>query len=533
MKGSKRGATGSGQLSLLLSKPKATKVMVGRVRFRDPNPSLILINNTPLRAMLESAGEGFVLELRELFRSLDWSEFENKYQAGGRDPFHPALMMSLILFGTLNGHRSLRELEQFALTDIRCWWLSGGEAPDYTTFAKFLTRHQEYISGGFFELVTSKILKERKSSAKSIAIDGTVMQACGSRLRTISAEAARVEAERARQEADDSDDDPKAQAKAEQAENVASAAAKVAENQKHKGRPNQSGRVCRSEPEAVIRKLKSGGVAPSYIASAACNDDRIVTGLAVDPSSETQVVEAMLDQSERCTGERVDQVLADAGYMGNTVLQQAVERDIDLLCPEGKARGDDDWLKEEGGKVFPKSAFAYDEQTDTYRCPAGEFLHNTGLHEKARDGQQMTIYRASNCGACPLRKRCTTARNRAVKRYESDSMKEVLRQVMSDPRARARYRRRNTMVEPVFGELRYIQGLNRFGRRGRLGATLEWALHCTAHNLRRHYQLALRAAAALLSALLATIMATIMATGFFRAARTPNSRRGTAFPEKA
>jgi hypothetical protein len=46
-------------------------------------------------------------------------------------------------------------------------------------------------------------------------------------------------------------------------------------------------------------------------------------------------------------------------------------------------------------------------------------------------------------------------------------LKEALRQVMAQPRARQVFAQRKAMVEPVFSMLRERQGLNRFRRRGR------------------------------------------------------------------
>ena len=41
------------------------------------------------------------------------------------------------------------------------------------------------------------------------------------------------------------------------------------------------------------------------------------------------------------------------------------------------------------------------------------------------------------------------------------------------------------MVEPVFGHLRTVQGLNRFRRRGLAAVKLEFSLHLLAYNLSR------------------------------------------------
>ena len=68
---------------------------------------------------------------------------------------------------------------------------------------------------------------------------------------------------------------------------------------------------------------------------------------------------------------------------------------------------------------------------------------------------------------CELRDQCTSnPRGRTVKRYEDDEIKDALREVMRHPAAQREYSRRQGMVEPVFSELKGIQGLQRFRRRG-------------------------------------------------------------------
>jgi hypothetical protein len=58
-------------------------------------------------------------------------------------------------------------------------------------------------------------------------------------------------------------------------------------------------------------------------------------------------------------------------------------------------------------------------------------------------------------------------------------------EVLSHPAARAKYRRRQAIVEPCFAELRERQGLRRFHRRGLNAVRAEFALHCIAFNLKR------------------------------------------------
>ena len=98
---------------------------------------------------------------------------------------------------------------------------------------------------------------------------------------------------------------------------------------------------------------------------------RVVLGLAVHPSSETGVVSSLLDQAQ-ALGE-VEELLVDAGYHCDEVIDETLARDISLLCPQGRTHDEGSWTKHEG-KQIPKSEFIYDAETDTYGCPQGERL---------------------------------------------------------------------------------------------------------------------------------------------------------------
>jgi hypothetical protein len=52
-------------------------------------------------------------------------------------------------------------------------------------------------------------------------------------------------------------------------------------------------------------------------------------------------------------------------------------------------------------------------------------------------------------------------------------------------RGRDLYRRRGQTIEPVFGQLKEIQGAGRLMVRGFTAGTGEWALHGVAHNLKK------------------------------------------------
>ena len=55
---------------------------------------------------------------------------------------------------------------------------------------------------------------------------------------------------------------------------------------------------------------------------------------SVDPSDEISVVHEMLNQAEAIAEAPVNRLLLDGNYCNATILNEALSRDIDLLCPE-------------------------------------------------------------------------------------------------------------------------------------------------------------------------------------------------------
>ena len=161
-----------------------------------------------------------------------------------------------------------------------------------------------------------------------------------------------------------------------------------------------------------------------------------------------------------------------------------VDRNVDVLCPSGKTNHGSDWEKKGYQGLFGKARFEYDEKSNVYRCPAGAELRQI---EQSRDGKGRLYrtYRTTACAGCRLRTQCTTSRiGRKVKRYEGEEFKEAMAEVLRDPRARAVYRRRAYIGERPFAEFRERQGLDRFHRTGLKGASVEFALHVIAFDLK-------------------------------------------------
>jgi len=441
-----------------------------------------------LRNYLQANGMAEVFEVRRLIRELDYEAFLARYQAKGRTPYHPALMTGLVLFALMRGVRSLREMEKFARENVSAWWLTGGACPDHASIGRFVARFGDLLVGPVFESLTSTILQRTGTSGTDLAGDGTTVQSVACRFNLIREEAARSRAQELRERVEALPEQAKQQRerllrKAASYERAADAAQRE-ETRTNRNSTLRSVKVAPADPEATHQRLKNGLPAPSYKPSVFANEARIVVAHDVQSSSENRSVDGLCAQAKRVSGEeKLDCVRLDAGYFSGKVLQTLLDHEVDnpLVTDHGLAgelRG-----RKKLPKRFAKRDFTYDDATDTLTCPAGETLKLV-RHRKAR---QTKIYGGAPCQSCSLKDQCTRSkRGRQVRRYDQDPLLGSMRTVMENPQARADYRRRSAMVEPVFADLQQVQGLTRFLRAGLAKVRVEFGLVVTAHNLLRY-----------------------------------------------
>ena len=443
------------------------------IRFEAPDPREIRFGMQRLDAHLREMGlrDGLVLE--EILGEQDWSGFEARYSPVGRPGYAPRRMVGLVLFGLMRGISSLRGLERLARSDLECMWVSGGITPDHSILGRFIARHAEALSGSLFSAITESVLTRTGSGRERLAGDGTVLEAMSSRFALLKREA--LEAQRSRLA------EP-AGASAEESAEASAARAPLDRAHAALAERPQAKAVVVGEPEAGLLKLKNGrGTRPAYQAAVLANEARVVLDAHVHSTSEQA---ALAPQLARLDGTQTRELLLDAGFNTYAVLEAALEKEISLLCPERS--------EEEDGKDTPSGLFAlrdfrYVEDGDYDVCPAQAQLHPCRRYAgNPATGRRANVqYMTSACGTCARRAQCTRAKARTIQRCVGQELKEALRQVMAQPKARRVFAQRKAMVEPVFSILRERQGLHRFRRRGLSGVRLEFRLHLIAYNLGR------------------------------------------------
>jgi transposase len=453
------------------------------VLFNDPDPREIFLGGVRLDNYIRATGDKSAFVVRRIMEKLDWNVFEQGYSREGRRAYAPRCMLGLILYGVMQGVDRLRDLERLARLDLGCMWVSGGIQPDHSIIGRFIQHHEEHLGESCFDGLVGEVLKATGSNTKSLAGDGTVIEAAASRYKLLKLEAAQEAARQARQSAQEKPEDKPLAERAELAAEVQSTLEQRRDTRKKKGKRADGLRISPLEPQAVVQPLKDKKTfAPSYKPSILANKERIIISQTVDGSSETKVIAGLLDRAQQHG--TVEESLLDSGYHCLDVIEATHIREIELLCPEGQSRGKD-WNKQ-SDKYYPKSHFKYCPGEDIYVCPANEVLAKVSSY-KGNAGQPGYIeYGTSACGACPQKTQCTrSAEGRKIKRYQGDDAKDALKEKMKDPQIRQRYVQRQAMVEPVFSVLKLRQGLRRFKRRGLKGVQTEFTLHAMAYNLSR------------------------------------------------
>jgi transposase len=235
------------------------------------------------------------------------------------------------------------------------------------------------------------------------------------------------------------------------------------------------------EPEARMMKGR-GSHALGYNAQIVVDHDSdlIVACDVVAEQNDLAQLVPMLEQVQQALGRTAQDTVCDTGYANGDQLKDAETRGMSVIVglrDEPDAKGE-----------YSKAYFQYDAASDVYVCPQGERLVQAGTNKSHTTTQHPdVIYRCHNT-TCPVRAACTKdPRGRKIRRPYGEEARERQVRKQQDPRIRLLLSLRKEIVEHLFGIVKGIDGFRRFTVRGLEKARAQWALVCTAVNLRKLY----------------------------------------------
>jgi transposase len=125
--------------------------------------------------------------IANVIESLDLSSIERAYAGRGSDAYHPASLMSLLIYGYATGVFSSRRIEQATYDSVAFRYLACNRHPDHDTLASFRRRF-----GGQFQTLFVQVLQIAQANQLSqfgtVSLDGTKLHANASRHSALSYE---------------------------------------------------------------------------------------------------------------------------------------------------------------------------------------------------------------------------------------------------------------------------------------------------------------------------------------------------------
>ena len=396
--------------------------------------------------------------------NLDLCAFHARYAKGGprNQPFHPAMMVKVLIYGYATGTFSSRKLAAKLHEDVALRVLAAENYPAHRTLCDFRALHLQELSALFVQVV--RLAREcGLVKLGTVAVDGTKLKANASRHKAMSYERmqkAEVELKtqidgllkRAQATDDLEKNDPEldipaeikrradrlaaitaAKLRLEQRQQEADTARGRSENDQRKprgkdGKP-KGGRYTRdfgvpkdntqesfTDTDSRIMKRAGGGYDYSYNAHTAVDEAAqiVVAAELTNNAADSDRLPVWLAAVKANLGTDADQVLADAGFRSEAVFEQLKDSPSELIVALGRQG---------------KQAVAID---------AEQYPHTAAMDAK-----------------------------------------------LKTPQGQAAYRKRKWIVEAPNGWIKSVLGFRQFSLRGLEKVKAEFKLVCLALNLRR------------------------------------------------
>ena len=391
--------------------------------------------------------------ISDVVDQLDLSSITARYEGErrGGPPYHPRMMVKVLLYGYCIGVASSRRIAQRLHEDIAFRVLAANNTPDFRTISDFRKDHLAALSGLFLQVLA---FCQRSGLVKlgHVALDGAKVRANASRHKAMSyrrmkekeAQLAAEVAEllRRAQEVDDEEDrrygkDKRGDELPEElafrkgrlekireamaALEAEAQAAAEAEGKEHPGVPEDKAQRNFTDAESRIMPGPGGrDFLQAYNCQAVVDHAHqvIVAARATNQSSDKQQAAAMMQETIDNVGAVPREVSADAGYYSAKAVDDLQALGVDpFIAPEQTRHG----------RVVPPA-------------PRGRIPKHL-------------------------------------------SPRDRMRRKLRTKRGRQRYALRMETVEPVFGQIKAGRGFRQFLLRGLEKVQGEWSLICTGHNL--------------------------------------------------
>jgi transposase len=413
----------------------------------------------------------------DLFQQLDSRSIEGGYSHKGQNAYHPKLIVSILIYAYSRGVFSSRQIESRCKEDLSFMYIAQMNCPNFRVLSDFRKDHTEFFHDCFKQTV-HLALALKLASLGHISLDGSKFKANSSKHKAMSylrlkekeqalsteIEALIDKASRCDQEEDQAYKDQTGyeipedlKHKQDRLKHIK--AAKAALEQREEAlNPGQAidakKQISFADKEARIMG-KKGDFDYRYNAQICVDEDRqIIVGQQHlrQNANDKQELEPALTAVKAATGTLPGMLSADNGYLSGANLDALEASLVDAYIATDKGEKPNQTGLDASQRKLVKADFDYDGTTDTFTCPAQQQLV---LKRQGKDGTRTYQGDISVCNACLFQSRCCQSGKGEARTINTDD-KEALRQQMNrkmeNDQSKAIYKKRKTIVEPVFGQ---------------------------------------------------------------------------------
>jgi transposase len=413
----------------------------------------------------------------------------------GRPSFELKSLLKLYFYGYFNGIRSSRRLEKECSRNIELRWLLGALTPNYHTIADF-RKHNPKALKNCFKLYTLFLRDIGLIAGKTLAVDGSKFRASNSKKNNYSQNKIDRQLDYIEQKT------AEYLRQLDQADSLelSEDSIQLIQQKLHYFQSNkinyqilqdqltQSGQtqISTTDPDAKALLVQGQVVEVSYNLQAAVDDKHnLVVATHVINRNDRNALHDIAREAKEGLNSDGFTVLADKGYHNGREIQQCHTDQIQTIVAPSETVNSN---KHGTTQDYLVTQFIYSPETDSYTCPAGKTLTTTGTwHKKTRerDSHLFKKYRTPDCKTCPVRHLCTGRKDggREIERSEyADAVEANLKNLQENT---ALYKRRQMIIEHIFGTLKRKWGFGFTDLRGLQKVNGEFALIMTVYNLKR------------------------------------------------
>ena len=504
-------------------------------RSYDPDQTLLF----PQRIDRDIPKDDPVRILKSVIESLDLSGFKKLYHERGRSPYHPKMMLMVILYSYMNNVYSCRKIEKLLYRDIYYIWLSGYQKPDFATINRFRNRVKNEI-GHIFTLLVLILVEKGFVTLEVEYLDGTKIESKANKytfvwrksvernreklLEKIRVLLQQINEQMAQDKAAEVDtleltpqtlceiskefkealgSAPEAKTKEEKAaqrgknkmfKELERHGEKLAEYNSRLEQMEGRNSISKTDPSATFMRMKedamcNGQTKPGYNLQIS-SENQFITDFALFPNpTDTLTFIPFLGSFPGRYGRFPKRVVADSGYGSEENYRFMDEAGIEGFVKynrfhlEHRPRYKPD--------TFHPDSLYYNEEGDYYICPMGQRMSRTGTLQTRTEGgyiSQSACYRAIRCKGCPLRCLCYKAKanQRTIRvNHRLNAYKRKACELLTSEEGIKERGRRCIEPEAVFGQMKSNMAYRRFRHMGKDKVVMDFTFFAIAFNIKK------------------------------------------------